>query len=82
MSHRTTIDESDEGKKVVNADGEEIGMIADVTAGTAHVNPEPGITDKIKAKLGWEDHDEETYRLPAESIERITDDEVRIGRDF
>jgi len=82
MSHRTTIDKSDEGKRVINADGEELGVVADVTAGTAHVNPDAGITDKIKAKLGWEDPDEETYRLPSESVENITDDEVRIGRNF
>lgn len=72
----------DEGKRVVNADGDEVGIIADVEHGTAHVEPDPGMTDSIKAKLGWGDSGEDTYPLQEEAVGRVTDDEVRLERDL
>lgn len=72
--------DDDEGKRVVNAEGDEIGVVADVRAGTVHVDPDPGITDSIKSKLGWGDADEDTYELDESSVEEITDDEIRIQR--
>lgn len=81
MSTRTDITEDDEGKRVVGPDGEEIGRITAVEHGTAHVDPDPGITDTVMSKLGWGDADEDTYPLQEASVESITDDEVRL-RDF
>ncbi|RKD95876.1 PRC-barrel domain containing protein [Halopiger aswanensis] len=72
--------DDDEGKRIVNAEGEQIGIIESVEGGTAHVNPDPGMTDTIKSKLGWGDTDEDTYPLDAENIESISDDEVRLQR--
>ena len=72
--------DDDEGKRVVNADGDEIGVIETVKGGSAHVNPDPGITDTIKSRLGWGDSDEETYELDERNVESITDDEVQIER--
>lgn len=77
MAH--TFTEDDEGKSVVNDQGEDVGIIADVEHGTAYVNPDPGVTDKIKSKLGWDDRGEDTYPLQEESVESVTDDEVRLG---
>ena len=82
MSQRTTLQASDEGKRVVNEAGDEIGIVAEVDAGTAHVDPNPGIADTIMAKLGWQDADEETYQLPSSDVMEITDDLVRIRRDI
>lgn len=70
--------DDDEGKRVVNANDEEIGIIKSVSGGTAHIEPDPGMTDTIKSKLGWGDRDEETYPLEDDKIESITDDEVRL----
>lgn len=70
----------DEGKRVVNADGDQIGIIETVEGGTPHVDPDPGVTDTIKSKLGWGDADDETYKLDEQNIESITDDEVRLER--
>ncbi|AEH38106.1 hypothetical protein [Halopiger xanaduensis] len=72
--------DDDEGKQVVNAEGEQIGIVESVEGGTAHVNPDPGMTDTIKSKLGWGDTDEETYPLDAENVESISDDEIRLQR--
>lgn len=73
-----TLTEDDEGKRVVTTDGEEIGMIAEVRAGQAYVDPDPGMFDAIKAKLNWGDADEDTYPLEEEHVAEVTDDEVRL----
>jgi hypothetical protein len=74
----TQITEDDEGKKVVDESGDEVGIVSDVDHGTAHIDPNPGITDKVKSKLGWGDRDEDTYPLQEEMISSITDDEIRL----
>ncbi|MDQ2049188.1 PRC-barrel domain containing protein [Natronolimnohabitans sp. A-GB9] len=75
-----TFTEDDEGKRVVDADGETVGIIESVEAGTPHVAPDPGVTDTIKSKLGWGEADDETYRLDENNVESVTGDEVRIER--
>ncbi|WP_254529756.1 hypothetical protein [Natrinema gelatinilyticum] len=74
--------DDDTGKRVINAAGDQIGIVADVEHGTAHVEPDPGITDTIKAKLGWGGTDEDTYPLQDEAVARVTDDEVRLESDL
>ncbi|WP_254861718.1 PRC-barrel domain containing protein [Halovivax gelatinilyticus] len=78
MSAHYTDDE--EGKRVVTADGDEIGMVSEVRDGRLHVDPDPGMTDSIKASLGWGDADEDTYALDDDKVESVTDDEIHIGR--
>jgi len=78
MVDGTTISESDEGKRVVNANGNEIGRVIEVRGNTAHVDPDPGLTDTIKSKLGWGESDEDTYPLETSNVETITDDEIRL----
>ncbi|NHN42721.1 hypothetical protein G9C85_13930 [Halorubellus sp. JP-L1] len=73
-----TIDESDQGKTVVDQSGDEVGIVSEVTAGTLYVDPHPSLTDKIRAKLDWGDKDEESYPLDADRIDEITRSEVRI----
>lgn len=74
-----TFDEDDVGKRVVNADGEDIGMIVDVRHGTPYVDPNPGTWEKMKAKLGWtDDEDEEEYPLQDDQVAEVTDDEVHL----
>jgi hypothetical protein len=75
----TQLTEDDEGKPVVSGDGDEIGMITEVRGGTAHVDPDPGMFDSVKAKLDWGDAGEDTYPLEADKVADVTDDEVRIG---
>jgi hypothetical protein len=75
----TQLTEDDEGKPVVSGDGDKIGMITEVRGGTAHVDPDPGMFDSVKAKLDWGDAGEDTYPLEADKVADVTDDEVRIG---
>jgi len=78
MQHNLT--EDDEGKAVVNANGDDVGRVVEVEHGTAHVEPDPGITDTIKSKLGWGDSDEDTYRLDSNNVEKISDDKIHLDR--
>jgi len=77
---RTKLTEDDQGKRVVNAKGKEIGMISDFRNGAAYVNPDPGITDSIRSKLGWGDAGDEDYRLESRRVERVDDDKVFLKR--
>lgn len=72
--------DDDEGKRVVNSNGEEIGIVQSVEGGMVHVDPDPGMADSIKSKLGWGDSDEDTYALDEDNVESISDDEVRLRR--
>lgn len=80
MVHNFT--EEDEGKKVIGATGDEIGIVSGVRGGTAYVDPDPGLTDSLKSRLGWGDVDQDDYPLDEEFVENVTDDEIRLGDDF
>lgn len=73
-----TLTNDDEGKSVV-VEGEKVGMISEVRGGTAHVKPDPSVTDSVKSKMGWGDADEDSYPIHDDSIEEVTDDEVRLS---
>jgi len=77
---RTNVTEDDEGKQVVNTRGEKVGMVSEVRDGTAYVNPDPGITDSIRSRLGWGDADQDDYRLDRDRIATVTDDEIRLKK--
>lgn len=68
----------DIGKRVVDQQGTEIGLVSGVRHGTAYVDPSPDITTKLKTKLGWEDVEDDEYPLQDAAIEAVTDDEIRI----
>lgn len=71
------ITESDEGKSVVR-DDTTVGIVATVEHGTAYVEPDPGLTDKLMAQLGWGDVDEETFPLQEQDIADVREDEIRL----
>ena len=69
---------SDEGKTVVDADGDEIGEIDRVTGNKAFVTPNQSLSQSIRKRLGWEEEGEETYELMHSEIDSFSDDEVRL----
>ena len=75
---RNTITADDQGKRVVNATGDEIGMITEVDGDVAYVDPNPGLADTISSKLGWSDADEEDFELHSDQVRTVTDKEVRL----
>lgn len=74
--------DDDVGKSVVNANGDEVGIVSDIEHGTAHVKPDAGITDTIKAKLGWQGTDEETFPLQEAAVASVSGDEIRLEGDL
>lgn len=68
----------DVGKRVVNANGEEIGLVTDVDDDHAYVDPDPGLTDSIKAALGWSAQSEETITLRESDIADKGEDTVHL----
>lgn len=75
---RTEITDDDEGKTVVDADGERIGVVTGVRGGTVYVDPAPGVGEQLLAKFGLEDVDEEDYPLEATRIDDVTDDRIHL----
>lgn len=76
---RTKLTDDDAGKRIVSTNGEEIGIVDEVTNGAARVNPDPGLADKIRSKLGWGEADQEDFVLQEDRIDTITEDEIRLG---
>jgi hypothetical protein len=78
MSTMTDITDDEIGKQVVSGD-REVGIVSEVDtdANRLYVDPEPSMTDKIKAALDWGDTDD-SYPVDTDQIEGIDDDEVRI----
>jgi len=74
------ITDDDQGKRVITEDGDEVGVVSEVRGGTAYVEPDPGMMDSIKAKLGWGDADEDTYPLDNDDVMEVTDDRIRLQR--
>ncbi|WP_459193058.1 PRC-barrel domain containing protein [Halosimplex sp. J119] len=75
----TSITDADEGKKVVDSGGEEIGRVVEVRGGQAHIEPDPGVSDTVMSKLGWGSRSEDSFPLDESDIESVTDDEIRLG---
>ncbi|EJN61438.1 hypothetical protein [Halogranum rubrum] len=78
MAQTFNITDDEVGKKVIAADGDEIGLVTEVRHGTAYVDADPSLTDKLMSKLGWEHTDDDAYPLQKSEIETITDDEIRL----
>ncbi|MFW5948147.1 MAG: hypothetical protein ACOCSD_00930 [Halolamina sp.] len=72
--------EMDEGKRVVTADGEEVGTVTSATGSRLHVSPADDLSRSIRRRLGWSE-DEDSYELQKDHVDEITDDEVRLTQD-
>ncbi len=77
-----TFTTDDVGKTVESAEGEALGIIESVDDETAYVEPDPGVTDSIKATLDWETRPGDAVPLPDNSVRRVTDDAVELESSF
>ncbi len=71
-----TLTEDDQGKEVIDEAGEQVGIVATVESETFYIDPEPGFTDRLKARFNWGDPDQDAYPVNTSQIATITDDEV------
>lgn len=74
----------DEGKFLVDADGEQLGIVSEVDAATdvAYVDPDPGIAESWIEGFGYGDADEDDIRVPFDAVSTVTDEEVRVAVDL
>jgi hypothetical protein len=77
-----TLSENDEGKFLVDADGEQLGIVTQVQDDTAWVDPDPGIAESWMQAFGWGDADEDDYTVDGDAIDTVTDDELRVAADL
>lgn len=66
----------DEGKRVVDSDGTDVGTIADVQHGTAHVEASPDVVEDLKTQFDAGQYGENTYAIQDDDVARIDDDRV------
>lgn len=77
---RTNVTADDEGKPVVY-ESDTVARVVEIEDGTAHVDPDPSLTETVLSKLGWADAEPDAIPLEPDSIAEVTDDEVRIDVD-
>ncbi len=75
---RERLTKADEGKRVCNVDGTEVGRLVAVSDGRGYVDPNPSTINTIKTKLGWGDPTAHAHPLDEGSIEKITAEEVHL----
>lgn len=80
----STLSTNDEGKYLMDAEGEQIGIVTEVdtTENVAYVEPDPDIGEAVIQGFGYGDADEDDIEVPGESVDTITDTELRVPKDL
>lgn len=80
----TVLSTEDEGKFLMDIEGEQIGIVTEVDpdAQVAYVEPEPGIGESVIQGLGFGEADEDDIEVPADTVETVTDSELRVAKDL
>ncbi|WP_148415777.1 hypothetical protein [Haloferax sp. KTX1] len=75
---------ADEGKFLMDEEAEQIGIVTEVDtdAQVAYVEPDPDIAEAVVQGLGFGDADGDDIEVPAESVETVTDTELRVAKDL
>ena len=76
-----TLTEEDEGKILVDADGEELGIVTGVEDGRGYFDPDPSVSEGVLAAFGRASTDADDLVLPFGAVETVTDEEVRLAGD-
>ncbi|MXV63909.1 hypothetical protein GS429_17950 [Natronorubrum sp. JWXQ-INN-674] len=74
-----TLTDDEVGKKVVDAEGKELGIVAKVEGGRASVDPNPSVAEQVLASIGVEGEDDEDYLVTEDMIDRIGEEIVLNG---
>ena len=80
----TVLSAADEGKVLMDVEGEEIGVVTEVDteAQVAYIEPDPGIGEAVVQGLGFGDSDEDDIEVPADTVATVTDTELRVDTDL
>lgn len=77
-----TITETAVGKEVVDASGETVGIVSQVEDGTAYVNFDPHLTDRLLAKLNWGHASEDDYPIDASAVAAVDRKRITLREDL
>lgn len=64
-----TFTDDDEGKEVVDASGNTLGLVTKIDGDTAYVDPDPSLADTVKADMGWGDANTDDYTVDNTAVE-------------
>ncbi|WP_256295854.1 hypothetical protein [Haloarchaeobius salinus] len=80
----TVLSTADEGKYLMDIEGEQIGIVTEVDPKeqVAYVEPEPGISEALIQGFGFGDADEDDIEVHADAVETVTDTELRVATDL
>ncbi|MDG5819177.1 hypothetical protein [Natronococcus sp. A-GB7] len=78
----TTLSDDDVGKKVIDAEDKELGIVAKVEDGRASVDPNPSVAEHLLAKIGVEGEDDEDYLVTESMVDRVDDDTIVLQGDI
>ncbi|WP_436346461.1 PRC-barrel domain containing protein [Natronorubrum sp. FCH18a] len=73
------------GNRVIDSNGNEIGVVTDVDDedGTAYVEPNrEELGGELKTRLGWGSDTASTYPLRNDAIGEITDDAIQLRDEY
>ncbi|MBX0294911.1 PRC-barrel domain containing protein [Haloarcula nitratireducens] len=73
-----TFTDDDEGKEVVDASGNTLGLVTEIEDDTAFVDPDPGLTETVKADLGRADADSDEYTVKQDAVETKADEKLHL----
>ena len=77
-----TLSEEDEGKFLMDGEGEQLGIVSEVRNGTAYVDPDPNLGEAWMEVFGWGSADEDDLTVPGEAIDTVTDKEIRVNKNL
>ncbi|GAD53929.1 hypotheical protein [Halarchaeum acidiphilum MH1-52-1] len=77
-----TLTSEDEGKILVDIEGEEFGVVTEVESNTAWVDPDPGLGEAALAAFGWSEKGEDDYTVGGEVVDTVTEGEIRVDADL
>lgn len=80
----TVLSTADEGKFLMDIEGEQIGVVTEVDAHeqVAYVEPDPGVAEAVLQGLGFGDANADDIAVSAEVVETVTDSELRVATDL
>ncbi|MFC7071550.1 hypothetical protein ACFQJ7_16705 [Halovenus rubra] len=80
----TVLSTADEGKVLMDIEGEEIGVVThvDTDEQLAYVEPDPSLSEAVIQGLGYGDADEDDIEVPSDTIATVTDTELRVETDL
>lgn len=69
---------SDEGKRVLTAEGDMVGTIEQTAGSHAMVEPDEDLSRSIRRRLGWTEEGETSYRLEKSEVDSFSGDEIHL----